>query len=137
MGRAGSTWEEGGQATPERQVAERPEGKPCSAARRMHVAGTEDSMTDEKMQARLELGEPGLLRVAIAVSAAGGAFWGLPGIDGGEPRGVSVDLARDFARRLGLTLKLVVYPNSDAITIAAAANAWDVTLIPYDSERAQ
>ncbi len=84
-----------------------------------------------------EIGVPGQLRIAIAVSTAGGAFWSFAGGQGGPPYGVAVDLGRDFARRLGLEPAFVTYPNSNAITEAAGAGAWDVTFIPYDAERAR
>jgi polar amino acid transport system substrate-binding protein len=86
--------------------------------------------------ATLELGTAGTLRVAIALSSAGGAFWSFPGASGGPPRGVAVDLAGRLARHLELQLVLVEYPNSDAITQAAVRGEWDATFIPYDAERA-
>jgi polar amino acid transport system substrate-binding protein len=85
----------------------------------------------------IELGVPGVLRVALAVSSAGGAFWSSPGANGGDPTGVSVDLGRGLAAYLGVQPKLVIYPNSNAITEAAAGSEWDVTFIPYDAERAE
>ena len=84
----------------------------------------------------LELRDPGRLRVAVALSNAGGAFWSYPGEGGAPPRGVAVDLARALARHLGLELDLVSFPNSNAITEAAHADAWDATFIPFDAERA-
>ncbi len=77
-----------------------------------------------------------MLRVAIAISAAGGAFWSSHDA-AGKPQGVAVDLARAFADELGETLQLVEYPNSDTITNEAAAGTWDVTFIPMDAARAQ
>jgi polar amino acid transport system substrate-binding protein len=77
-----------------------------------------------------------MLRVAIAISAAGGAFWS--GRDeAGRPKGVAVDLARAFARELGEELQLVEYENSNSITDDAVRDKWDVTFIPMDAARAQ
>jgi polar amino acid transport system substrate-binding protein len=85
----------------------------------------------------LELGDAGLLRVAVAVSQAGGAFWSFPGAAGEEPHGVAVDIGRALARHLGLAPRFAVHPNSNAITQSAEAGTWDVTFIPYDLDRAQ
>ena len=79
---------------------------------------------------------PDPLRVAIAISAAPGAFWASRDPATGEPRGVSVDLAKALAEKLGRPLDLVVFENSSAITAGAVKNLWDVTFIPMDVDRA-
>ena len=76
-----------------------------------------------------------MLRVAIAVSAAGGAFWAAQDASG-LPRGVTVDLAKALAEERGSNLRLVVYPNSNEITEDAVRDRWDVTFIPMDALRA-
>ncbi len=76
------------------------------------------------------------LRLAIAVSAAPGAFWASRDA-AGKPFGVSVDLGLALAHRLGAPLELVEFVNSSAITAAANAGRWDVTFIPMDDERAR
>jgi polar amino acid transport system substrate-binding protein len=76
-----------------------------------------------------------MLRVAVAISAAGGAFWSSRDENG--PKGVAVDLARAFARELGQELQLVEYENSNSITDDAVNDKWDVTFIPMDDARAQ
>ena len=77
-----------------------------------------------------------MLRVAIAISAAGGAFWASRD-ESGAFRGVTVDLAHALAADLGRQLQLLAYPNSNEITEDAARGAWDVTFIPMDDARAQ
>ena len=77
-----------------------------------------------------------MLRVAIAISAAGGAFWSSQD-ETGAPKGVAVDLARAFAADLGQEAQLVVYPNSNEITEDAARGGWHVTFIPMDALRAE
>ena len=77
-----------------------------------------------------------MLRVAIAISAAGGAFWAHQDA-GGAYRGVTVDLARALAADLGRDLQILAYPNSNEITEDAARGAWNVTFIPMDEARAQ
>ena len=77
-----------------------------------------------------------MLRVAIAISAAGGAFWASQD-ESGAPKGVTVDLARALAADLGVEAQILAYPNSNEITEVAARGAWDVTFIPMDEARAQ
>ena len=76
------------------------------------------------------------LRVAIAISAAPGAFWASRDAQG-RPFGVSIDLAKALAERLGAPLELVEFPNSSEITAAAARDKWDATFIPMDDDRAK
>ena len=77
-----------------------------------------------------------MLRVALAISAAGGAFWASQDAAGAF-RGVTVDLAHALAADLGRDLQILAYPNSNEITEDAARGAWDVTYIPMDAARAQ
>ena len=50
-----------------------------------------------------------MLRVAIAISVAGGAFWAHQD-EGGAYGGVTVDLARALAADLGRDLQIIAYP---------------------------
>src|ERR1700730_13373425 len=43
-----------------------------------------------------------------------------------EPRGVSVDLARELGRRLGLPIDLVAYDAAGEVVDAVESDAWDV-----------
>jgi len=54
----------------------------------------------------------------------------------GEPRGVSVDLARELARRLSLPVELVVYDAAGKVADAARTGAWDVAFLAIDPARA-
>ena len=85
--------------------------------------------------ARDELAPSGRLRVAIAMSALGGAFWSWKDA-AGKPTGIPVDLGAEMARRLGVPVEYVPYENSGQITDAAAKGEWDVTFVPEDAERA-
>jgi polar amino acid transport system substrate-binding protein len=80
-----------------------------------------------------EIAPSGKLRIAIAISAAGGAFWSTKTEDGYA--GVPVDLGKAMALRLGVAVDYVVYRNSGEITDAAGKGAWDVTFLPKDPER--
>jgi len=80
-----------------------------------------------------EIAPTGKLRVAIAVSPAGGAFWSTKTEAGYA--GVPVDLGKEMATRLGVGVDYVAYQNSGQITEAAGKGAWDVTFLPRDPER--
>ena len=80
-----------------------------------------------------EIAPNGKLRVAIAISPAGGAFWSTK-TDTGYA-GVPVDLGKAIAARLGVPVEYVVHQNSGQITEAAAKGSWDVTFLPKDPER--
>ncbi|MBR0869125.1 transporter substrate-binding domain-containing protein [Bradyrhizobium tropiciagri] len=80
-----------------------------------------------------EIAPTGKLRVAIAISPAGGAFWSTKTESGYA--GVPVDLGREMAAQLGVPVEYVVHQNSGQITDAAAKNTWDVTFLPKDPER--
>jgi polar amino acid transport system substrate-binding protein len=53
----------------------------------------------------------------------------------GQPEGVSVDLAQALADRLGVPLRLVVYPSAGQVVAAGAAGAWDIAFVARDPER--
>ena len=61
-----------------------------------------------------EIAPTGKLRVAIAISAAGGAFWCTKNETGGYA-GVPVDLGKEMAAQLGVSVEYVTYPNSGKI----------------------
>jgi polar amino acid transport system substrate-binding protein len=81
-----------------------------------------------------EIAPTGKLRVAIGISAAGGAFWSIKTESGGYA-GVPVDLGKEMAAQIGVPVEYVAYPNSGQITDAAGKGAWDVTFLPQDPER--
>lgn len=86
-------------------------------------------------EAKRELLPTGKLRVGIGVGAAPSAFWAVKDPVTGEPRGVTVDLARAMARQLRVPLVLVVYPNSGEVVAAGPKGDWDVAFLPEDAER--
>jgi polar amino acid transport system substrate-binding protein len=81
-----------------------------------------------------EIAPTGKLRVAIGISAAGGAYWSTKTENGYA--GVPVDLGKALADQLGIPVEYVAYSNSGKITEAAATGAWDVSFLPEDPERA-
>jgi polar amino acid transport system substrate-binding protein len=81
-----------------------------------------------------EIAPTGKLRVAIGISAAGGAFWSNK-TESGAYSGVPVDLGKEMAAQLGVPVEYVPYSNSGLITDAASKGEWDVTFLPQDKER--
>lgn len=56
---------------------------------------------------------------------------------GGPPRGVSADLARELARRLGLPLRYVPYGGAGFVSEAGKTGAWDICFLAIDPKRAE
>ena len=67
-----------------------------------------------------EIAPTGKLRVAIAISPAGGAFWSTKTESGGYA---------------GVPVEYIVHQNSGQIVDAVAKGAWDVSFLPKDPER--
>jgi polar amino acid transport system substrate-binding protein len=82
-----------------------------------------------------DIAPTGTLRVAIGVGPAPSAFWATRDPVTGKPRGVTVELAKSAAEKLGVPLALVEYQNSGEITAAASKDAWDISFMPQDAER--
>jgi polar amino acid transport system substrate-binding protein len=80
-----------------------------------------------------EIAPTGKLRVAIAISPAGGAFWSTKTESGYA--GVPVDLGKAMAAQLGIPVEYVVHNNSGQIVDATSKGTWDVTFLPKDPER--
>ena len=81
-----------------------------------------------------QIAPTGKLRVAIAISPAGGAFWSTRNEAGGYA-GVPVDLGKEMAAQLGVPVEYVAHQNSGQIVDAASKGTWDVTFLPKDPER--
>ena len=81
-----------------------------------------------------EIAPTGKLRVAIAISPAGGAFWSTKNEAGGYA-GVPVDLGKEMAAQLDVPVEYVAYQNSGQIVDAVSTGAWDVSFLPQDPER--
>jgi len=54
----------------------------------------------------------------------------------GEPRGVSVDLARELSRRLGVSVELVTFDSAGKVVDALKTGAWDIAFLAIDPTRA-
>lgn len=53
-----------------------------------------------------------------------------------EPRGLSVDLARELAKRTGLPLDLVTFEAAGKVFDALKTNAWDIAFMAHEPRRA-
>src|SRR6476660_9788796 len=93
----------------------------------MTVPAAADALKDE-------IAPTGKLRVAIAISPAGGAFWSTKN-EAGVYAGVPVDLGKEMAAQLGVPVEFVAYQNSGQIVDAGSTGAWDVSFLPKDPER--
>ncbi len=55
----------------------------------------------------------------------------------GQPRGVSVDLSRELASRLGVALELVTFDAAGKVVEAARTGTWDIAFVAIDPARGQ
>jgi polar amino acid transport system substrate-binding protein len=80
-----------------------------------------------------ELAPTGRLRAAINF---GNSVLAQPDPAGGAPRGVSGELARELARRLGVGIDYVTFGAAGKVSEALKAGLWDVAFLAVDPVRA-
>ncbi len=102
----------------------------CAAAAGV-LAGCASTPGAPSPAARAELGSTGKLRAAINY---GNPILASRGEDG-QPRGVSVDLAREAARRLGLPIELVTFTSAGNVVEAVKARTVDLAFVAIDPVR--
>ncbi|MCE9658935.1 MAG: ABC transporter substrate-binding protein [Burkholderiales bacterium] len=95
------------------------------------LAGCAATPPDLRAAAIAELGGTGTLRAAINF---GNPILATRG-PGGEPRGVSVDLAQEAGRRLGLPVELVTFNSAGAVVEAVKAKGVDLAFVAIDPVR--
>jgi polar amino acid transport system substrate-binding protein len=106
----------------------------CSVPVVMAVAGCL-SLSDRPTPAALsELASTGKLRVGVASAPTQSAFFVVKDANG-QPRGVTVDLGKELARRLGVPVEFMVAPSSGELVNALSAGTLDVSFMPVDDER--
>ena len=81
-----------------------------------------------------QLAPTGTLRVAINF---GNPVLAQPDPVTAKPMGVSVDLAREAADRLGVLLELIPYDSAGKVFSAVASSAWDIAFMAIDPVRAE
>jgi polar amino acid transport system substrate-binding protein len=82
--------------------------------------------------ARAQLAPQGTLRAAINF---GNPI--LASRAGAELSGLSVDLSRELASRLGVPIRFVTYESAGQVVMAAPTGAWDVAFVAIDPLRAR
>jgi polar amino acid transport system substrate-binding protein len=83
--------------------------------------------------ARSDLAPTGTLRAAINF---GNPILAVRDPSTGEPRGVSVDLSRELARRLGVPAQFVTYDAAGKVVEGLKSGAWEVAYVAIDPARA-
>jgi polar amino acid transport system substrate-binding protein len=96
------------------------------------LAGCASNPAASSAAARSELGSTGALRAAINF---GNPILATRG-EGGQPRGVSVDLAQEAGRRLGLPVELVTFTSAGSVVDAVKARKVDLAFVAIDPVRA-
>ncbi len=95
------------------------------------LAGCAAAPPEPRAGAIAELTSTGKLRAAINL---GNPILASRGLDG-APQGVSVDLAREAARRLGVPLELVPFDSAGAVVEAVKARQVDLAFVAIDPVR--
>ena len=92
-------------------------------------------MTDAELDAiRAELVEPGVLNAGINL---GNILLVTGERANGDPEGVSPDMARTIADRLGVTVKYNTYASPGEVADAVTRGEWDIGLIAIEPKRAE
>lgn len=89
-------------------------------------------MTEVDPQVLQQLAPHGVLRAAINLGNTV-----LAQRTDGEPKGVSIDLARELASRLNVRVELVTFDAAGKVFEALMNDAWDVAFLAVDSARAK
>ena len=88
-------------------------------------------------QAVRDLAPTGKLRAAINLGNPVLASRGPSGEMSGQPKGVSVDLANELAKRLGVPVEYVLFDAAGKVTASAKSNVWDIGFIAIDPLRSR
>ncbi len=84
--------------------------------------------------ARSELAPTGKLRAGMNL---GNALFTTKDVATGELRGVSVDVMRELASRLGVPVDFVVHATPGDVADASGAGTWDVAILAIEQTRAE
>jgi len=96
----------------------------CAGVQQAPEQAVRDLAPSSKLRAAINVGNPVL--AARGTSATNG-----------DPSGVSVDLARELARRLGVPVELIVFDAAGKVVEAGKSGAWDIGFVALDPLRAQ
>ena len=92
----------------------------CSTIDKPQTAAVSDLAPSGKLRAAINFGNP-----VLASRDAGG-----------QPQGVSVDLSRELAHRLGVPVELITFDAAGKVVEAGKAGAWDIAFVALDPARA-
>ncbi len=84
--------------------------------------------------ARMDLAPTGKLRAGMNL---GNTLFTTKDAATGELRGVSVDIMRELAARLGVPVEFVVYPTPGEVADAVDGETWDVAILAIEKARAE
>jgi polar amino acid transport system substrate-binding protein len=96
----------------------------------MSMSAQEAKMTPEVLN---DLAPGGKIRAAINV---GNIVLATRGANGGEPTGITVDLARELGKRLGVPVELVVFELAGKVSAVANTGVWDICFLAIEPARA-
>src|SRR5258706_2397939 len=91
----------------------------CSTLEKPSAAAVSDLAPTGKLRAAINFGNP----VLASRDAAG------------QPQGVSVDLARELSRRLGVPVELMAFDAAGKVVEAGKSGAWDIALVALGPAR--
>jgi polar amino acid transport system substrate-binding protein len=74
-------------------------------------------------------------RLRAGINSGNTALTQIDKARGGEPRGITVALARELARRLCVPLELVLYDAASKAVNAVTEDAWDIAFLAVDPKR--
>jgi molybdate transport system substrate-binding protein len=103
------------------------------AAAAVHKAGMAQVLPPVPPEVVKEIAPTGKLRAAINF---GNPVLAQKDAVTGEPRGVSAELSRDLARRLGVPIEFVRFESAGNVADAAKAGLWDIAFLAIDPKRA-
>ena len=95
----------------------------CAALLFTHQVGSAETPTQDERQA---LAPNGKLRAAVLIT---NPIYVIKDESSGELRGVSIDLVREMARRIGVPFETVAYTSAGALVASATAGQWDITFV--------
>lgn len=98
------------------------------------ACGTAPAQPIPELAALRDLAPGGRLRAAINF---GNPILATRDPGSGQPRGVSVDLARELASRLAVPVELITYEAAGKVVEAARSGAWDIAFVAIDPQRGQ
>jgi polar amino acid transport system substrate-binding protein len=102
--------------------------------RRYRIENEGTALERQSDAARRELAPAGKLRAGMNLS---NTLFARKDAAGGELRGVSVDVMRELAARLGVPLEMVVHDTPGQVADAVNKNTWDAAILAIEQSRAQ